>query len=122
RPREIGTPWPIHSPGFFSDPTQQAQLHLAFVSSSDYEPPSGRDVRPSWGLPAPAGGAAPAVGGAAPVSTAPPEAPVTAPASAPASAAGHYVDPLPASARIGRTDMGVDANMNPGDPTVAPGT
>jgi hypothetical protein len=44
----------------------------------------------------------------------------TAP-SPPASGAG-YVNPLPATAQIGRTDMGVDANMNPGDPIVAPGT
>src|SRR5581483_10105956 len=43
-------------------------------------------------------------------------------APAPSAPAGQYVNPLPASARIGRTDMGVDANMNPGDPIVAPGT
>jgi hypothetical protein len=30
RPDEIGTPWPIQSPGFFSDPSSQASLHLAF--------------------------------------------------------------------------------------------
>ena len=30
RPDEIGTPWPIQSPGFFSDPTSQGSLHLAF--------------------------------------------------------------------------------------------
>ena len=30
RPDEIGTPWPIQSPGFFSDQTSQASLHLAF--------------------------------------------------------------------------------------------
>src|SRR6185437_7784699 len=30
RPDEIGTPWPIQSPGFFSDQTSQGSLHLAF--------------------------------------------------------------------------------------------
>ena len=30
RPDEIGTPWPIQSPGFFSDQSSQASLHLAF--------------------------------------------------------------------------------------------
>jgi cell wall-associated NlpC family hydrolase len=30
RPDEIGTPWPIQSPGFFSDPSSQGSLHLAF--------------------------------------------------------------------------------------------
>jgi cell wall-associated NlpC family hydrolase len=30
RPDEIGTPWPIQSPGFFSDPGSQGSLHLAF--------------------------------------------------------------------------------------------
>ncbi|HEX3978686.1 MAG TPA: hypothetical protein VHW96_20615, partial [Solirubrobacteraceae bacterium] len=30
RPDEIGTPWPIQSPGFFSDQSSQGSLHLAF--------------------------------------------------------------------------------------------
>jgi cell wall-associated NlpC family hydrolase len=30
RPDEIGTPWPIQSPGFFSDASSQGSLHLAF--------------------------------------------------------------------------------------------
>jgi cell wall-associated NlpC family hydrolase len=30
RPDEIGTPWPIQSPGFFSNPTSANGLHLAF--------------------------------------------------------------------------------------------
>ena len=29
RPSEIGTPWPIQSPGFFSDASLQGRLHLA---------------------------------------------------------------------------------------------
>jgi cell wall-associated NlpC family hydrolase len=42
RPSEIGTPWPIQSPGFFSDATYQNRLHLAFVSQADYRPPVGQ--------------------------------------------------------------------------------
>jgi hypothetical protein len=38
RPSEIGTPWPIQSPGFFTEPGSQGQLHLAFVSQADYSP------------------------------------------------------------------------------------
>jgi cell wall-associated NlpC family hydrolase len=30
RPDEIGTPWPIQSPGFFSDASSTGSLHLAF--------------------------------------------------------------------------------------------
>jgi hypothetical protein len=33
-----------------------------------------------------------------------------------------YVNPLPADAQIGRTDMGVDVDLKPGEPIVAPGT
>jgi hypothetical protein len=35
---------------------------------------------------------------------------------------GGYVYPLPSTRRIGRTDMGVDVDLNPGDPISAPGT
>src|SRR6185312_9179135 len=34
RPNEIGTPWPIEAPGFFTDPAQAGRLHLAFVSQA----------------------------------------------------------------------------------------
>ena len=40
RPDEIGTPWPIQSPGFFSDQTSQGSLHLAF------EMPGANSARP----------------------------------------------------------------------------
>jgi cell wall-associated NlpC family hydrolase len=40
RPSEIGTPWPIQSQGFFTDPTHQNRLHLAFTSPADYTPPA----------------------------------------------------------------------------------
>jgi hypothetical protein len=144
RPSEIGTPWPIHSPGFFSDPSQHAQLHLAFASSADYQPPSGvgagtssaqyaEPVAPPGTEPAAPVPAAesPATAAGSPVPAAASPAPAAEPAPAspaePAAAArahgdGNYVNPLPASARIGRTDMGVDVDLNPGDPIVAPGT
>jgi hypothetical protein len=154
RPNEIGTPWPIHSPGFYSDASQQSQIHLAFVSAADYAPPGGVGATAPGAVapgafvpgavapgavvpetvarapdatvaPAPAAAVAPVpaggvVGGPAPdveVAAAPAGA-----APAPVDQSSHYVDPLPASARIGRTDMGVDADLSPGDPIVAPGT
>jgi cell wall-associated NlpC family hydrolase len=61
RPSEIGTPWPIQSQGFFSGPSSQAQLHLAFVSQADYVPPA--DAAASAGGAGGAGGVG-AVGGA----------------------------------------------------------
>jgi hypothetical protein len=39
-------------------------------------------------------------------------------ATAPANA---YINPLPGDAQIGRTDMGVDVDLKPGEPIVAPG-
>jgi hypothetical protein len=41
RPDEIGTPWPIHSPGFFTDSTSANSLHLAFESPGTNSPPAG---------------------------------------------------------------------------------
>ena len=38
RPDEIGTPWPIQSPGFFSDASSAASLHLAFEASGTNTP------------------------------------------------------------------------------------
>src|SRR5207302_2886613 len=35
--------------------------------------------------------------------------------------AAGYVNPFPKDVRLGRTDMGVDANMSPGEAIVAPG-
>jgi hypothetical protein len=132
RPTEIGTPWPIHSPGFVSDPAQQGQLHLAFASSSDYQPGAragagaGVSAGASAGAgalsPVPAPESAPLDAAAAPAAVEPTDTPAPATATSPPPPSGSgYVNPLPASAHIGRTDMGVDANMNPGDPIVAPG-
>ena len=55
RPSEIGTPWPIQSSGFFTDAQHPNQLHLAFVSQADYQPPAAGTAA-AGGV---AGGAAP---------------------------------------------------------------
>ena len=69
RPNEIGTPWPIESPGFFTDPAQAGRLHLAFVSSADFQPGAGGAGAPAAGVgPAPA---TPAAAGAAQAAAAP---------------------------------------------------
>ena len=65
RPAEIGTPWPIRSPGFFTDALHQARLHLAFVSESDYVPPTdpaSAATGPAAGAPPPAAGVGPVAG------------------------------------------------------------
>jgi hypothetical protein len=41
RPSEIGTPWPIQSPGFFSDAGVGNRLHLAFEMPGTQSPPAG---------------------------------------------------------------------------------
>jgi cell wall-associated NlpC family hydrolase len=76
RPDEIGTPWPIQSPGFFSDSGSQGSLHLAFempgTNAGVSEPAAG--VVPgaasvgsaaSYGTPGAVAGAASTVPGAA---------------------------------------------------------
>jgi hypothetical protein len=55
RPSEIGTPWPIRSPGFFSDPGAADRLHLAFEAPGTNTPPVGAGA-----YAAPAGGQLPA--------------------------------------------------------------
>jgi hypothetical protein len=172
RPDEIGTPWPIQSPGFFSDATSQGSLHLAFempganagagAPAAGAVPgavpsavpgavpgaaPGGVSYAVPGAVPAAvpgAAGAQPAVPVAASAAPASPAAPVAAPVApqpapaggvaaqvaaapspAPAAAGASpntYVDPLPGDARVGRTDMGVDVDLKPGQPIVAPGT
>jgi len=66
RPDEIGTPWPIQSPGFFSDQSSQASLHLAFEMPGANAPaaaavPAGGAVPGAQAVP---GGVYPAPGAA----------------------------------------------------------
>jgi hypothetical protein len=151
RPDEIGTPWPIQSPGFFSDATSQGCLHLAFempgansvaAGAGVAGPGAGAAGYPAGSYPAAQAAAGPYRAGAAPAA-APGGAPAAAPASSqaaqvgdlsaqgssspagalaqPAGSANAYVNPLPHDAQIGRTDMGVDVDLRPGEPIVAPG-
>jgi hypothetical protein len=55
RPNEIGTPWPIRSPGFFSDAGAVDRLHLAFEAPGTNTPPAAAGA-----YPAPAGRQVPA--------------------------------------------------------------
>jgi hypothetical protein len=158
RPDEIGTPWPIQSPGFFSDQTSQASLHLAFEvpGTNAGEQAASAGVAGAGAMASPVPGAAGSVLGAVPgaavpgavpgaaAATAVPGAaapgavpgaasPAVDPSAAPtpgapaanvvssAAPAGGYVNPLPADAHIGRTDMGVDVDLKPGEPIVAIG-
>ena len=47
RPSEIGTPWPIRSPGFFSDAGAMARLHLAFEAPGTNTPSAGAGAYPA---------------------------------------------------------------------------
>ena len=95
------------------------------VSETTYSPSSVTGVvRPDYASGKP--GSIPGVWDYAGVQ--PPAAVAEAPAGGAVSVAAgaqppdHYVSPIPATARIGRTDMGVDVDLNPGDAIVAPGT
>jgi len=141
RPSEIGSPWAIRARGFFTEVLHQDRLHFGFVSAGDYVPPTDPPVmngggaasaepmpaQPINGLPVisepPAGAPAAEAGGP---SSPPAGAMASGPASAPTGVAANadpagYVSPLPRDANIGRTDMGVDVNLRPGEPIVAPG-
>jgi cell wall-associated NlpC family hydrolase len=85
RPDEIGTPWPIQSPGFFSDQGSQASLHLAF------EMP-GANAAQAGGLPGAVPGAA--VPGAVPGAVVPGAVPGAAvPGAVPGAAVPGAVPP-----------------------------
>jgi cell wall-associated NlpC family hydrolase len=111
RPDEIGTPWPIQSPGFFSDQSSQASLHLAFEmpganageQAASAIPGAGTAVPGAASYPAavyPAAAAPgtvqPAVAGAAPA-TGIPATGVPATAAAPGSSAAEQAQQLAGS-------------------------
>jgi hypothetical protein len=129
RPDEIGTPWPIHSPGFFSDAGVVNRLRLAFEMPGTGSSPAGVAVpapdamtapapeqvayAPSAAIAEPAG--APAVGT---VGTTPPdEVPLSAVAPAPMAAAtpGSGVDAALGYARamIGKLPESSGSNLGP---------
>jgi cell wall-associated NlpC family hydrolase/murein DD-endopeptidase MepM/ murein hydrolase activator NlpD len=90
RPTEVGAPWSINAPGFFSDGDHQDHIHIAF------------DDPPPAGFVAPAAPAAPVtpVAEAAPVAPVVPAAPVAPaePAAVPAPEAPAAPVPEPAAA------------------------
>lgn len=112
RPTEVDSPWAIQAPGFFTEPDHPGSLRLSFVSASD-NPPQGSGVSGSDG-PAPHASGDPV--GHQEAAAVP--SPTSQGSSAPSS---DYVNPLPADAQIGRTDMGVDVDLKPGEPIVAIG-
>ena len=123
RPDEIGTPWPIQSPGFFSDQSSGASLHLAFEMPGTDSPSVAAypgDVSAGAAPPGSGSAAAPAPSQPAAVADVSGQPVPQAPAGGATPSA--YVDPLPKDVVVGRTDMGVDVNLKPGEPIVAPGT
>jgi hypothetical protein len=103
RPDEIGTPWPIQSPGFFSDPSSQGSLRLAF------EMPGVNAAAGQAGVvPGAAGAAVPGAAGAVPGA-------VPGAAGTPVYAAASY----PAAAAPGAAVPGV---VNPAAATAVPGS
>ena len=56
RPDEIGTPWPIHSQGFFSDAGAANRLHLAFEMPGTDTPAAGAASQAPMAAASPAGG------------------------------------------------------------------
>jgi hypothetical protein len=96
RPDEIGTPWPIQSPGFFSDAGSQGSVHLAF------EMP-GANSAAGGGGGYPAGAGYPAAGAPAAVY------PASAPATPPQASAHAEVQQLAGSG----SPMPLDASVSP---------
>ncbi|MGZ4231850.1 MAG: hypothetical protein ACXVVQ_10530 [Solirubrobacteraceae bacterium] len=103
RPREIGTPWPIESPGFFTDPAQAGRLHLAFVSPADFQPGAGgagaaaAGVGPAPATPAAAGAAQAAGAALAQAPATPAGVPVADQAAAGVGGGGAGVPDLPSA-------------------------
>src|SRR4051794_27870959 len=89
RPDEIGSPWPISGPGYFTDGAHQDHLHLGFKKEIDpsWSPPG--DVAAKGGSPDAAAAGTPAAPGA----VAPAPAVAGAPAAAPPVAAAAAVPP-----------------------------
>ena len=100
RPDEIGSPWPISGPGYFTDGAHQDHVHLGFKQEIDpsWAPPA--DVAAKGGtVPAPDAGAA-AVASSTRPSPAPAVAGTPAPAAPVATAAA--APPAPKAGDSGR--------------------
>ncbi len=122
RPDEIGTPWPIQSPGFFSDASSQGCVHLAFeMPGANSGAGAGAGVAPAGAYPAAAApaGAYPAAsyqaatypaagppGGSTPAAAAPAAAAATVP---PAANPQDQLQPLAGSG----SPLPIDASVDP---------
>jgi cell wall-associated NlpC family hydrolase/murein DD-endopeptidase MepM/ murein hydrolase activator NlpD len=95
KPTEVGTPWPIGEPGFFTDGAHQDHLHIAFdgAAPENFQSP----VAPAAAAPA---AAAPAAAGAAAV-----PAPEAAAAAADARSSGVF-EAAPAGGNNGSSTVG----------------
>ena len=123
RPNEVVTPWPIQSPGFFTDAANAGRLHLAFVSPADYQPGAAgagagaaANVGPAPATPA-AAGAAQAAAAALAGGPAPPGTALADQAVASAGGAG----PVSAAGGAGAADMASAATPGGGMPQGAGG-
>jgi hypothetical protein len=127
RPSEIGTPWPIQSPGFFSDGGVGNRLHLAFEMPGTDSPSVGLIASAPDAMTSPApgqvayvpAGALPEPHAVGTVGTAPAPAEVplssVAPAPIAASTPGSGVDAALAYARamIGKLPESAGSNLGP---------
>jgi cell wall-associated NlpC family hydrolase len=110
RPDEIGTPWPIQSPGFFSDQTSQGSLHLAF------EMPGTNAGAQAAGAGVPGAGAV-----ASPVPV-PGAAPSSVPGAAGSSVPGAANSPVPAYAAAAYPAAAAPGTVQPAVAGAVPAT
>ena len=119
RPNEIGSPFAIAGPGYFTDSAHQDHIHLGFKQeiSKDWRPPA--DVAAGGSAGAPAAAAA-AVPGAAAVPATPgsPVAAAAAPAPPKPGASGQFLAAKPDSA-IKKGDSGAFMAVRPLGPASA---
>jgi cell wall-associated NlpC family hydrolase len=105
RPDEIGTPWPIQSPGFFADQSSVGRLHLAFEmpgTNSAADPASAAGGAAPYAAGAPATPGYPAAPAAAYPAGSYPAAmyPAATAATAPGAQAEQVAGALPASVNL----------------------
>jgi cell wall-associated NlpC family hydrolase len=122
RPDEIGTPWPIQSPGFFSDSSSQGSLHLAFempgTNAGAVEQAAGAPGAGAVPGAVPVPGSVPgAVPGAAPVPGAA-ALPGAVPGAAPSGVDPSAV-PTPGAPSADVVSSGAPAGTTPADATPA---
>jgi hypothetical protein len=96
KPTEVGTPWPIGEPGFFTDGAHQDHLHIAFD-----DPPPADFVAPAAAPAAPVAPAAVPV--ASPAAVPAPEVPAAEPEPEPAAASGVFKAAADEAAASGNT-------------------